>query len=52
MPRDRKGEYELQLIGKRHNSISQDMEAKIVSMYAKGMNTADIETHVQDMYDV
>lgn len=52
IPRDRKGEFEPQLVGKHQNTISQDMEAKIISMYAKGMTTADIETHVKDMYDV
>ena len=28
------------------------MEAKIISMYAKGMTQADIESHVRDMYGV
>lgn len=52
VPRDRNGEFEPQLVGKYQNTISQDMEAKIISMYAKGMTTDDIETHVKDMYGV
>jgi transposase-like protein len=52
IPRDRNGEFEPQLVGKRQNTLTQDMEAKIISMYAKGMTTADIETHVKDMYGV
>lgn len=52
VPRDRNGEFEPQLVAKHQNSISQDLEAKIISMYAKGMTTADIESHVKDMYDV
>ena len=49
-PRDRKGEFEPQLIKKNQTSVSQDVENKILSMYAKGMTTGDIETHVRDIY--
>ena len=52
IPRDRKGEFEPQLIKKHQTSISQDIEEKILSMYAKGMTTSDIETHIQDIYSV
>jgi len=52
VPRDRKGEFVPQLIPKHVNTISQDMEAKIISMYAKGMTQSDIESHIRDMYDV
>jgi transposase-like protein len=52
VPRDRKGEFEPQLVPKHVNTISQDMEAKIISMYAKGMTQSDIESHVRDMYGV
>jgi len=50
VPRDRKGEFEPQLIQKHQNTLTQDMEAKIISMYAKGMSTGDIETHIKDLY--
>lgn len=40
-PRDRKGEFEPQLLKKNQTSISQDIEEKILSMYAKGMTTSD-----------
>ncbi len=50
IPRDRKGEFEPQLLKKNQTSISQDVEEKILSMYAKGMTTADIETHIHDIY--
>ena len=49
-PRDRKGEFEPQLIKKNQTSVSQDVENKILSMYAKGMTTGDIETHIRDIY--
>jgi len=41
IPRDRKGEFEPQLIKKYQNTVTQDMEEKIISMYAKGMTTGD-----------
>ena len=46
VPRDRKGEFEPQVLKKNQTSISQDIEEKILSMYAKGMTTSDIETHI------
>jgi len=50
VPRDRKGEFEPQLLKKNQTSITQDVEEKILSMYAKGMTTGDIETHIKDIY--
>lgn len=50
VPRDRNGEYEPQVIKKHQNTIGQDLEAKIISMYAKGMTTSDIESHIEEIY--
>ena len=36
IPRDRKGEFEPQIVKKYQNTVTQDMEEKIISMYAKG----------------
>ena len=52
VPRDRKDEYEPQLLKKNQTSISQDIEEKILSMYAKGMTTSDIENHIRDIYGI
>ena len=52
IPRDRKGEYEPQVIKKYQNTVTQDMEEKIISMYAKGMTTGDIESHMRELYDI
>lgn len=52
VPRDRKGEFEPQILKKNQTSISQDIEEKILSMYAKGMSTGDIEGHIQDIYGI
>lgn len=50
VPRNRKGEFEPKLLKKHQTSISQDIEEKILSMYAKGMTTSDIEAHIRDIY--
>ena len=50
VPRDRKGEFEPQLLKKNQASISQDIEEKSLSMDAKGMTAGDIEVHIQDIY--
>ena len=52
VPRDRKGEFEPQILKKNQTSVSQDVEEKILSMYAKGMTTGDIEAHIQDIYGI
>ena len=50
VPRDRDGEFEPQLVKKNQTTLTGDIEEKILSMYAKGMTTSDIEAHIQDIY--
>ena len=50
IPRDRNGEFEPQLLKKHQTTLSSDIEEKILSMYAKGMTTNDIEGHIRDIY--
>ena len=52
IPRDRKAKFEPQLLKKNQTSVSQDIEEKILSMYAKGMTTSDIESHIRDIYGI
>ncbi len=52
IPRDRKGEFDPQILKKHQTSISGDIEEKILSMYAKGMTTSDIETHIREIYGI
>ena len=52
IPRDRKGEFEPQIVKKYQNTVTQDMEEKIISMYAKGMTTNDIESHMRELYNI
>lgn len=51
VPRDRKGEFEPQVIEKRQTR-SDDLENRILAMYAKGMSNRDIEDHLRDIYGV
>ena len=52
IPRDRNGEYGPQPIKKYQNTVTQDMEEKILSMYAKGMTTGDTESHMKKPYEM
>lgn len=52
IPRDRKSEFEPQLVKKNQTTLSGDIEEKILSMYAKGMTTSDIESHIRDIYGI
>ena len=45
VPRDRNGSFTPQVI-KKHQTDVSDLEAKIISMYSKGMSQRDIEEHI------
>lgn len=49
VPRDRKSDFQPKLIRKRQ-TVLDDLEDKIVAMYAKGMTTRDIQDILGDMY--
>ena len=49
VPRDRQSDFEPQIVKKRQKDIS-GLEEKIISMYAKGMTTRDIQEHIKDLY--
>ena len=51
VPRDRNGSYEPQAVEKRQTR-TDDIEQRIISMYAKGMSTRDIEDHLRDIYGI
>jgi transposase-like protein len=52
VPRDRKGEFEPQLVKKHQTTLTGDIEEKILSMYAKGMSTNDIDAHIREIYGI
>ena len=49
VPRDRKSEFEPQLVKRQQTTVSGDIEEKILSMYAKGMTTRDIDAHIREI---
>ena len=51
IPRDRNGEFEPQVVRKNQTDISS-IEDQVLSMYAKGMTTRDISSHLKDVYGV
>lgn len=51
VPRDRNGTFEPQAVEKRQTR-TDDIEARVLAMYAKGMSTRDIEDHLRDIYGV
>ena len=52
VPRDRQGEFEPKLVGKHKKMLNEEIERKIISMYAKGMTTGDMEAHIQELYGI
>lgn len=51
VPRDRAGSFEPQIVPKHARRITGFNEA-IVSLYAKGLTTGEIQAHLHDIYDV
>ena len=51
VPRDRKGTFEPQIV-KKHQTRFDGFDDKILSMYARGMTTRDIQGHLEEIYGV
>lgn len=51
IPRDRKGEFEPEIVKKNQKNVT-GIEDQIISMYAKGMSTRDISSHLEDIYGI
>jgi len=51
IPRDRNGDFNPQIIPK-HQTRFSGFNDKIISMYARGMTTRDIQDHLQEIYNV
>lgn len=50
-PRDRNGDFEPKLVAKRQTSLGNFTET-VISLYARGMSTREIEDHVKQVYGV
>lgn len=51
VPRDRLGEFEPMIVKKHQRQIT-GIEDQIISMYAKGMSTRDIQDHLNQLYGI
>lgn len=51
VPRDRNGAFE-PLAVRKYETVDSDIEERIISMYAKGMTTRDINDHMKEIYGV
>src|ERR1051326_3329676 len=51
VPRDREGEFEPKIVPK-HQRRFDGFDDKILSMYARGMTTREIQEHLQEIYGV
>jgi putative transposase len=51
VPRDRRGDFEPQIVKKGQRRFT-GFDDKILSMYARGMTTRDIQSHLQEIYNV
>ncbi|MEJ3653986.1 IS256 family transposase [Pseudonocardia sp. TRM90224] len=51
VPRDRNGEFEPQIVPKRTRRVGQ-IDEVVLSCYARGMSTRDIEAHLFEVYGV
>ena len=50
-PRDRNGEFEPKIVPKNTRDVS-GIEDKIISLYAKGLSTRDINEQIQELYGI
>jgi len=51
VPRDRNGEFEPKIVPKRARRLGQ-IDEMILSLYARGLSTRDIEVHLLEIYGV
>jgi transposase-like protein len=51
VPRDRNSSFEPQVVKKRESNVGMFSE-KVISLYARGMSTREIEDHLREMYQI
>jgi transposase-like protein len=51
-PRDRSGTFAPQLVKKHQTHMTDEIERKMLSMYALGMSYRDIASHIEDIYGI
>lgn len=51
VPRDRNAEFDPQII-KKHETICNELDKKIIGLYARGMSTRDIQSELEELYGI
>ena len=51
-PRDRSGTFDPQFIKKNQTHLTDDLERKIIALYAHGNSYQNIREHLKDFYDI
>jgi transposase-like protein len=51
IPRDRNAEFEPQII-KKHETVCNELDKKIIGLYARGMSTRDIQSELEELYGI
>lgn len=51
IPRDRKAEFEPRIV-KKYETVCNELDKKVISLYAKGMSTSDIQSEIEDLYGI
>ena len=51
-PRDRAGTFEPQIVKKHQTHLTDELERKVIALFALGNSYQDIRTHIADMYDI
>lgn len=51
VPRDRNGEFEPKVI-KKYETVCNELDKKIIALYARGMSDGDIHAEMQDLYGI
>lgn len=51
-PRERQGTFEPQIMPKRQTVMTDDLDKKILNLYANGMSYSDIQDNLQEIYQV
>ncbi len=51
-PRDRAGIFEPQIVKKHQTHLTDELERKVIALFALGNSYQDIRTHIADMYDI
>lgn len=51
IPRDRNAEFEPHII-KKHETVCNELDKKIIGLYARGMYTRDIQSELEELYGI